>query len=86
MAAERGHMDLVRYLVDRGADINIKDKNGVLYSVVSHVCNCVLTGDKCGMILCLKLLHQICIALEAVILKLHTYIVRSRVGAHLSKL
>ena len=51
-----------------------------------YICNYVLTGDKYGMILCLKLLHRICIAPEAVLLKLHTYIARSRVGTHLSKL
>ena len=35
MAAERGHMDIVRYLVRQKADINIKDKNGV--SIAAHV-------------------------------------------------
>ena len=39
MAAERGHMDIVRYLVRQGADINIKDKNGVI--IASHVCDYV---------------------------------------------
>ena len=29
MAAEGGHIEIVRYLVDNGADINIKDHNGV---------------------------------------------------------
>ena len=28
-AAYEGHVDIVRYLVEQGADINIKDKNGV---------------------------------------------------------
>ena len=28
-AAHKGHMHIVRYLVEQGADINIKDKNGV---------------------------------------------------------
>ena len=35
VAAERGHIDIVRYLVGQGADINIKDKNGVI--IASHV-------------------------------------------------
>ena len=29
VAAERGHLDVVKYLVGRGADINIKDDYGV---------------------------------------------------------
>ena len=29
MAAEGGHEEMVRFLVDKGADINIKDNNGV---------------------------------------------------------
>ena len=29
MAAEGGHEEMVRLLVDKGADINIKDNNGV---------------------------------------------------------
>ena len=29
MAAEGGHEEMVRCLVDEGADINIKDENGV---------------------------------------------------------
>ena len=29
VAAERGHLDVVKYLVGRGADINIKDDIGV---------------------------------------------------------
>ena len=28
-AAHKGHVDIVECLVDKGADINIKDKNGV---------------------------------------------------------
>lgn len=28
LAAREGHPDIVRILVDKGADINIKDKNG----------------------------------------------------------
>ena len=28
-AAEEGHVDIVRYLVDKGADFNIKDQRGV---------------------------------------------------------
>ena len=30
MAAERGHPRIVEYLVDKGADIDIQDKNGVI--------------------------------------------------------
>jgi len=29
LAAERAHMDIVKYLVRKGADVNIKDDNGV---------------------------------------------------------
>ena len=29
MAAERGHLDVLKYLVDQQADINIKDDSGV---------------------------------------------------------
>lgn len=29
MAAERGHPKIVEYLVGKGADIDIQDKNGV---------------------------------------------------------
>jgi len=28
-AAESGMVDMVRYFVDKGADVNIKDNNGV---------------------------------------------------------
>ena len=28
-AAEEGHVDIVRYLVDKGADLNVKDEIGV---------------------------------------------------------
>ena len=28
-AAPHGHVDVVRYLVDKGADLNIKDEDGV---------------------------------------------------------
>ena len=30
VAAERGHTKIVEYLVNKGADINIQDKNGVI--------------------------------------------------------
>ena len=33
MAAERGFVKIVDYLIDKGADINIKDENGVLRPV-----------------------------------------------------
>ena len=29
MAAQKDHVGIVRYLVDAGADINIKEENGV---------------------------------------------------------
>ena len=29
LAARQGHVDIVRYLVDKGADLNIKDEDGV---------------------------------------------------------
>ena len=29
IAAERGHIKIVEYLADKGADIDIQDKNGV---------------------------------------------------------
>ena len=29
LAAERAHMDVVKYLAGRGADVNIQDDNGV---------------------------------------------------------
>lgn len=31
LAAERAHMDVVNYLVDEGADINMQDNKGVGY-------------------------------------------------------
>ena len=37
MAAERGHLDVVKYLVGRGADINVKDDYGVCDNVGVHV-------------------------------------------------
>ena len=43
MAAERGRLEIVHYLVDKGADINGKDNNGVrdmtilLSALVIHV-------------------------------------------------
>ena len=33
VAAERGHPRIVEYLVDKGADIDIQDKNGVIIIV-----------------------------------------------------
>ena len=30
LAAESGHIKIVNYLVDKGADINIQDDNGVI--------------------------------------------------------
>ena len=34
MAAEGGHMDVVKYLGDKGADINRKNKNGVMHQLL----------------------------------------------------
>ena len=34
IAAERGHIKIVEYLADKGADVDIQDKNGV--SVHDH--------------------------------------------------
>ena len=37
VAAERGHPRIVEYLVDKGADIDIQDKNGVnMYDYSNH--------------------------------------------------
>ena len=50
LAAQRGRYNLVGYLVDKGADVNIRDINGVrliLYAVCSHV-----TERGCSIILC----------------------------------
>jgi len=37
VAAERGHLDVVKYLVGQGADINIKDDIGVCDNDGVHV-------------------------------------------------
>ena len=38
MAAERGHKDIVKYLVEKGADINIKDRDGVSKPFYYNTC------------------------------------------------
>ena len=48
VAAERGHPRIVEYLVDKGADIDIQDKNGVNmydYSNHSYVYQCSLSFE-----------------------------------------
>ena len=37
MAAEEGHKDIVECLVDKGADINIKNNNGVMYIIFYYM-------------------------------------------------
>lgn len=39
MAAERGHRDIVMYLVDEGADVSIDDNDGVSILNYNH-CYC----------------------------------------------
>ena len=36
MAAKQGNLDEVKHLVDKGADINIKDNNGVSTCEILH--------------------------------------------------
>ena len=45
LAARRGHVDIVRYLVDKGADINIKDENWV--SEQDYTADCKLVVQMC---------------------------------------
>ena len=68
LAAEAGHMDIVRYLVEKGADINIKDdifkvsereytancKLILLVTLSKHLCyfNHIL-GVSVGCLLCI---------------------------------
>ena len=37
MAAERGHIKIVEYLADKGADFDIQDKKGVIICDYSNV-------------------------------------------------
>ena len=45
VVAERGHLDVVKYLVGQGADINIKDDYGVCDNDGVHVK--LYTGLNC---------------------------------------
>ena len=42
MAARQGHVDIVRYLVEHGADINIKNNGGVREQEYTADCKLVL--------------------------------------------
>ena len=37
LAAESGHIKILRYLVDQEADINIQDDNGVVTSIAPYI-------------------------------------------------
>ena len=39
VAAERGHTRIVEYLVDKGAHIDIQDKNGVNLVIIPKKCS-----------------------------------------------
>ena len=43
-AAIAGHVDIVRYLVDKGADLNIKDDSGVREQEYSADCKFCIAG------------------------------------------
>ena len=46
-AANEGHVHIVRYLVEQGADINIKDVNGVSEQQYTADCKLVLLVRVC---------------------------------------
>ena len=37
LAAESGHIKILNYLVDKGADVNIQDDNGVIILYYTNV-------------------------------------------------
>ena len=47
LAAHEGHVDIVRYLVDKGADANIKDNRGVSEREYTADCKLVLLVRVC---------------------------------------
>ena len=58
LAAGKGHVDIVRYLVDKGADLNIKDTFGVSeqeytadYKLVLLVRGCFHSPDQRPLLL-----------------------------------
>ena len=46
MAAGQGHMDVVIYLLEQGADISAKDIDGVT-TIGSHYYTCLLQVPRC---------------------------------------
>jgi len=65
VAARRGNTDKVRCLVENGADVNIKDEDGVSGLDCLRMCRCVLIGTFKTIILSLHQATPLHVAAES---------------------